>query len=147
MDSLASRLRAESIKRRLDALRSHQLIPQGSEQWLMARRLLLTASDVASFLTYSKEHAGPYVDEFKIGDFRFSGRCASPYSSGKHVLKRKHGIVAAMSDNVFTSWGHMFEPVIRNWWRIMHGQTDVEEYGLITSSDPVSSFLAASPGE
>jgi hypothetical protein len=108
--------------------------------------LLLTGSDIASFLTYSREHAGPYAEEFGLQDeIRYSNRCASPYSSGKQVLKRKHGIVSAQMDNVFTSHGHTYEPIIRNWWRKMHEDAEVEEYGLITSPSVASSFLAASP--
>lgn len=144
-DSLASRSRAESLRKRVDALKSHTVVPQGTEEWLKARRLLLTASDVASFLTHSREHAQAYVDEFRIPDFRFSSRCASPYSSGKKVLRRKHGIVPSMGDNIYTSWGHTFEPVIRNWWRVLNGGKEVLEFGLITSSATDSSFLAASP--
>ena len=146
MESLASRAQSESIKRRIDELKNHQIIPQGTEEWLNARRLLLTASDVACFLTHSEEHAGAYVEEFGLQeDFRFSKRCASPYSSGKQVLRRKHGIISAQYDNVFTAWGHMHEPVIRNFWRVMHGGKEIVEFGLISSSIPESSFLAASP--
>lgn len=143
--SLAERTQRDIIARRIRALQEHEVLPQGSESWLQARRVLLTASECASFLQCNEQCASEYVNEFGLqGEFRFSNRCASPYGSAKQVIKRKRGIVPPSDfGSVYTNWGHIFEGTIRQLWQHLHGDSEVQEFGLITS--PLHSFLAASP--
>ena len=141
--SLIDRLQKSIIAKRIEALKEHEVLPQGSECWLQARRVLLTGSECASFLQCTEECAAEYVAEFAVDDFKFSKRCASPYGSSKQVIKKKRGILSSDFGSVFTNWGHLFEDTIRQLWQYLNDGAEVQEYGLITS--PIHTFLAASP--
>jgi hypothetical protein len=133
--SFAEAERKEEARKRIAVLDAHRLIPQGTQEWLQARRVLITASEVASFLTHDETCAGEYVKEFGLeGTWKYSGRCASPYDSGKQLIKRKRGVTGPMNgDNPFFNHGHLFEPVARNLYRKLNDMVEVKEYGLITS--------------
>lgn len=145
MASYIERMKREEIAKRIQALQEQEVLPQGSESWLQARRVLITGSEAASFMQCNEECAREYVEEFGLEDtFTYSNRCASPYGSAKQVIKKKRGILPpAEFGSIFTNWGHLFEDTIRQLWQHLNGDDEVQEYGLITS--PVYSFLAASP--
>ena len=108
----------EKYKRIVQMLYRLPQFEQRSQEWYDTRKLMVTASDIASV----------------IND--------NPYDKPIKVLRKKCGLDDKFVGNVYTEWGIKYEEIANKIYEIDYN-TKVLEFGLI--QHPHISFLGASP--
>lgn len=104
--------------KRVEMLRRIPQFEQRSQEWYDVRKLMVTASDIATV----------------IND--------NPYQKSIAVLRKKCGYDDKFTGNKFTEWGVKYEEIANMIYQVDYN-TKVIEFGLI--QHPYISFLGASP--
>jgi putative phage-type endonuclease len=111
-----------------DRIKNTQSVPQQSQQWLKEKCELLTASEFASILNEGAT---------RLNVLREKLAKRTSVSSGIVCLSGKNGAIDPRS------WGHRFEPIIRQIYSELTNKTVCSEIGRI--KHPKLPRLAASP--
>ncbi|RKO97116.1 hypothetical protein CXG81DRAFT_17319 [Caulochytrium protostelioides] len=140
MDSAAGTPSTPAEK--VQALLSQVQHAQQSDEWFAARRTLLTASEIFSYLPGRRGNPHLYQPDSYTRQFGDQDR-SRPYSTKQDLLLRKVAPdVNPFRENAATRHGKRFEAIANRWYEINTGST-LYEFGLI--QHPRYDFLGASP--
>ena len=114
---------------------------QRSDEWFLARKTKITASEAAACIPRTPETCHSYLNAFKL-DFKDLKKkdTMDDYTSYTEFIKKK--IESKPFSNKFTMWGQKYEPIAQKLYTFLTGK-DVEEFGLLPHAR--YKWLGASP--
>lgn len=134
------------MRRRVKNLLKRPQPEQRTEEWFKARQTRVTASEAASCFKKTKDVCEPYVNDFKLQNFKYNdNEGLNPYEKKDDYITKKcesfygRGV---FRDNMFTLWGKKYEDVASRLYKKIKKKV-VYDFGLISHSR--LKWLAASP--
>ena len=118
---------------------------QRTEEWYKARHTRITASEAASCLYRSEKTCKPYVDAYKISNFKYKNDPLNPYETKEdYIIKKCSSFYGEYEykDNQYTIWGKKYEDIATRLYKKLNNVT-VYEFGLLAHNK--LKWLAASP--
>lgn len=134
------------LRKRVKNLLKKPQPEQRTPEWFKARQCRVTASEAASCLYKSEKVCKPYVDAFKLVNFKYKDtEPLNPYETRQDYIIKKCSAVygeAVFKDTPYTLWGKKYEEVAQRLYCQVKG-VRVLEFGLLPHSR--LQWMAASP--
>jgi len=133
------------MRKKVQTLRAKIQPAQRSVDWYNLRNTRITASEIASCLTNTREICQAYAEEFGINDLKYDNKCLSHFDTREdYIIKKCKSFFGenVFRDSVFTLFGKKYEAIATRLYRRKYN-TDVIEFGLLPH--PRLKWLGASP--
>lgn len=134
------------LRRKVKALQKRPQSIQRTPEWFKQRQTRITASEAASCLYKSEKVCKPYVEDFKLENFKYKDtEPLNPYETREEYIIKKCSAFfgeSVFKDNPYTLWGKKYEDVANRLYKKIKG-VNVLEFGLVPHSR--IKWLAASP--
>ena len=118
---------------------------QRSKLWHNLRNVALSASEIASCLTFTPEVCEDYIKQCNVPDFKIDGKCCSHFDTKEDFIVNKCRAFFGENvfiDSIFTLWGKKYEEIAARLYRITF-DTQVLEFGSLVH--PRLKWLRCSP--
>jgi putative phage-type endonuclease len=132
----------EIIHKKVQMLLNKPVIEQRSIQWFLARKTLITASEVASCLFRNEQACSEYVKTFNIENFKYDNKGCNGFETLEQYIIKKCESYKPFPDTEYTLFGKKHEDSALRFYRLLTG-AKVLEFGLLAHYR--NKWLANSP--